>query len=261
MEKIISLNPKQCRRWSYADRSDFEMGDLYKLAQDIRENGQIDPVLVRPTGEKETPYEIVAGSRRFEACKVGDLPLKARVEELSDSEAFIAQIKENQKEFISDYSKGIFYSKLLEDQKATKAEILRTAQLSRQQLDRYLTFKKVPDVIWRSVGNMSKVSVRAAQTIYLLSQKGESYVEALLEISDEIKKGAGSRRIEQMVEEIVQGEVGKIDHEATLTLPNGQKIGSWKKNGIAFSKDLSIDQKRLSQALIKFFMKEQGTGA
>jgi len=261
MEKIINIDPKHCRRWAYADRSDFEMGDLFKLAQDIRENGQIEPVVVRPTGDKDTLYEVITGSRRFEAARSGDLSLRARVVNLSDGQAFVAQVKENQKEGISDYSKGIFYSRLLEGKKATKAEILSVAQISRTQLDRFLTFKKVPEVIWRSVGNISKVSVRAAQTIFLLSKKGEAFVEALLEISDEIKKGAGSRRIDEMVGEIIQGESGKIDHEASLVLPSGQKIGTWKKNGIQFSKDIPIDQKKLSKALLVFFGKEQTTRA
>ena len=48
---LKELNPKECRRWKYADRSSFEMGDLFLLAEDIRQNGQIEPVIVRPLKE------------------------------------------------------------------------------------------------------------------------------------------------------------------------------------------------------------------
>jgi len=39
------------------------------------------------------------------------------------------------------------------------------------------------------------VTARSAETIYALSKRGESYKKALIEISDEIRKGAGSHRI------------------------------------------------------------------
>ena len=58
MEKIQSLNPKQCRRWEYADRSGFEFGDTHALAMDIQQKGQIEPVHARPVqGDKEAKYD------------------------------------------------------------------------------------------------------------------------------------------------------------------------------------------------------------
>lgn len=254
--EILSVDPRQCRRWAYADRCDFEMGDLVALAQDIRDNGQIEPVLARPTQDDEVAYEIVAGSRRFQACQQGNLPLKIRLENLTDEEALIAQIKENQKEGLSDYSKGIFYAKMLAEGKATKASLLAATKLSRTQLDRYLTFQKVPDTLWRYVGNMSKVSVRAAQTIHLLCQKGEAYQEALFESADEIRKGIGSRRLESLVKRLVKGDEKDIETEASLILPDGQKIGSWTKNGFKFSEDIRVNQEKLSQVLLNFFQEE-----
>ena len=37
---IITVNPADCKRWSYADRSAFEFGDIHKLGLDIKNNGQ-----------------------------------------------------------------------------------------------------------------------------------------------------------------------------------------------------------------------------
>ena len=60
---LKELNPKECRRWKYADRSSFEMGDLFLLAEDIKQNGQIEPVIVRPIEESgDIKYEVCLAS-------------------------------------------------------------------------------------------------------------------------------------------------------------------------------------------------------
>ena len=44
--KIIEVNPSHCKRWKYADRSSFEFGDVTALAEDIKQNGQIEPAKI-----------------------------------------------------------------------------------------------------------------------------------------------------------------------------------------------------------------------
>ena len=66
--QIIEINPRDCTRWKYADRSHFEFGNTRSLSEDIKENGQVEPVIVRPLLNSEYKYEIIAGSRRFQAC-------------------------------------------------------------------------------------------------------------------------------------------------------------------------------------------------
>ena len=45
--QIIEVDPKNCIRWEFADRSGFEFGDIFELAQDIAQNGQVEPVILR----------------------------------------------------------------------------------------------------------------------------------------------------------------------------------------------------------------------
>lgn len=44
---IVELKPSECTRWKYADRSFFEFGNISELAEDIKTNGQIEPIHVR----------------------------------------------------------------------------------------------------------------------------------------------------------------------------------------------------------------------
>jgi ParB family chromosome partitioning protein len=79
-ETIIKIDPKSCICWEYADRQEFEMGDLNKLANDILMNGQLQPIIVREVGEN---YEIIAGQRRWRACKIAGINVKAIVRNLN----------------------------------------------------------------------------------------------------------------------------------------------------------------------------------
>ncbi|RZI45473.1 ParB N-terminal domain-containing protein [Candidatus Finniella inopinata] len=55
---VIEVDPKKCRRWKLADRSGFEFGNIYALAEDIKKNGQVEPVLVRPYTQVRIPVQI-----------------------------------------------------------------------------------------------------------------------------------------------------------------------------------------------------------
>ncbi len=250
--KIFTLNPRDCTRWHYADRSSFEFGDISALAEDIKRNGQIEPVLVRKSKDNHYQYEIIAGSRRWKACLEADLQLKAILHDVSDEQASIIQIKENQSLDLCDYSKGIYYAKILQDQKMTQEKLTQNINLSRRKLQNFLCFNKVPQAIWDAVGNISRVSSRTAYTIYTLS-KNQQCIPILIELADEIRKGIGSIRLENLVNQILSGKDSTALKSKTITMTSGVIIGSWKNNTIKLSKDLNIDQDKFLQYLAKFF--------
>ena len=102
--EIIEVDPRVCKRWQYADRNSFEFGDTNILAEDIKRNGQITPVFVRTLKDNgKFKYEVIAGSRRLQACLAADLPLKAILTNVTDAEAATVQIKENEQVGLSEY--------------------------------------------------------------------------------------------------------------------------------------------------------------
>ncbi len=250
--KIFTLNPRDCTRWHYADRSFFEFGDISALAEDIKRNGQIEPVIVRKSRNSNYQYEVIAGSRRWKACLEANLQLKAILHDVSDEQATIIQIKENQSLDLCDYSKGVYYSKILQDQKISQEKLIQNLNFSKRKLQYFLCFNKVPQAIWNAVGNMSKVSSRTAYTIYTLS-KNQQCVPILIELAEEIRKGIGCTRLENLVNQILLGKGSDALKSKTITMPSGVIIGSWKNNTIKLSKDLNIDQDKFLQYLAKFF--------
>ncbi len=122
-------------------------------------------------------------------------------------------------------------------------------------MDNYLTFEKVPSIIWEAVGNLSRVSSRSAAAIYNLSKKGKDYTDALIDLADEIRKGAGCKKLENMVMLAVKGDTETIEFQQTILLASGQPIAKWTKNGIQFAKDISVNQNDIAHILIKYFQK------
>lgn len=255
--EVIKINPRVCTRWKYADRNSFEFGDTNILAEDMKRNGQVTPVFVRALkGDSEFQYEVIAGSRRLQACMSADLTLDAIVVDISDIEAATIQIKENEQLGLSEYSKGLSYAKLKDDGKLTQEQLAEIVGCSRKKIQSLLCFQKVNKDIWNAVVNMTKVSARSAETILALSKRSTAHIEALKEIAEEIRKGAGSVRIEKMVETIINGELGNIDEEP-IFLPNGQVVAAWKKGGVFFSKNVHFDKKKFNKILIEFFKDKQ----
>ena len=70
-ETVGELNVDQLQAGQYQPRTKMDPASLEELAQSIREQGLISPILVRPIGENK--YEIIAGERRFRASKLAGL--------------------------------------------------------------------------------------------------------------------------------------------------------------------------------------------
>lgn len=75
------------------DRTKFDPDKLADLAASIRESGLLQPILVRPQGER---YEIMAGERRFRACALAGVdPIPCIVKDAGDEEAATIMLTEN----------------------------------------------------------------------------------------------------------------------------------------------------------------------
>lgn len=251
--QIVTVDPKDCTRWKYADRGNFEFGDVVELADDIKNNGQIEPVHLRLLkNDPKFKYEIIAGSRRWKACLDADLPLKAVIEDVTDEHAAIIQIKENQGLDICDYSKGMYYTKLLSDLNMTQVQLAKNLGITRQKLVNYLYFAKIPKVILDAAGNVTKVTSRTASTIFALSQKGSKYIDALIDCADDIRKGIGASSLEKLVLSKVKNDATILSH-SPLTLDDGTIVGTWKNGDFKLKKDLNINKEKFLKHILKFF--------
>ena len=77
------------------DRAVFNQTDLQTLADNIKDNGLIQPISVRRLDDTNL-YQIIAGERRFRACQLAQMEtIAALVLDVSDQEASILMMAEN----------------------------------------------------------------------------------------------------------------------------------------------------------------------
>ncbi len=223
IEKVMKLNPNEIGNWEFRDRQDFELGDIEALAESISHQGQAQPIIVVEANSifktsdtsKDTQYIVIAGYRRWLACKSKNINVDAIVRRLNFDQAIACLVSENEKEKVSDYSKGIFYHNLLIKDQVTKKNLYEKLRINRSVFDNYLSFAEVPKEVWDAVGDMSKVSARTSYTVKSICQKGEKEKRAILAIADKISLGIGEKKITALVNKILAGDKFKVRKNAT----------------------------------------------
>ena len=89
-----TLKLGQLQPGKYQPRTRMDEGSLYELAESIKSQGIIQPILVRPVGA--SGYEIIAGERRFRAARLAGLvEVPVLVKEVPDEAAAVIALIEN----------------------------------------------------------------------------------------------------------------------------------------------------------------------
>ena len=234
MNNIIEIPTAEIKNWDYHDRPENELGDLEALANEFKEIGQLQPCIVRELKDHSSGfvYELIVGERRWRAAQIADLPLKVVVKDLSDSEAAIMQASENyNRQDLSDFARGISYSKLIDEGIINAAQLTKALQISKQQISRLLSFGKIPKEIIESVKDMSLVSARTAEHIKQLSNKGELYIEAIISCSEKIREGkVGYEKLNEYVENFLNTNFKTRKTSEKLFSRNGMHLFTIKNH-------------------------------
>ena len=152
---LLSPNPFQ-PRLTMTDES------LEELAQSIRQNGIIQPIIVRRSGDR---YEIVAGERRWRAAaRAGLLRVPVAVRDIPDTKLLeIALIENIQRENLNPIDEAIAYRRLIEEFRLTQEAVATAVGKDRASIANYLRLLKLPDDIQHEVaiGALSMGHARA----------------------------------------------------------------------------------------------------
>lgn len=127
-------------------RRHFDENAITTLADSIRQHGLIQPILVRSTG---TGYQIVAGERRWRACRMlGMSEIPAVVKEFSDSEtAQIALIENIQREDLNPIEEAAAYKELMENYDMTQEELSKAVGKSRSAIANAVRLLNMPEKV------------------------------------------------------------------------------------------------------------------
>lgn len=93
-DTVAELDISKIQAGAYQPRTLMDHSSLEELAESIKEQGLISPILVRPISK--TKYEIIAGERRFRASKLAGLKkVPVLIRKISDEKALAWALIEN----------------------------------------------------------------------------------------------------------------------------------------------------------------------
>lgn len=115
-----------------------------ELAESIRSQGLLQPILVRPLNGR---YEVVAGHRRYLAHRlIGQVKIKALVKEMDDEEVFVIRAMENdQREDLNPIEKAKVYKRLKDKFGWSAGQISQKMGRSKPAVLRYLELLEIPE--------------------------------------------------------------------------------------------------------------------
>ena len=138
--KNISVNPYQPRKM-------FREGELRELADSIKENGLIQPIVVSQI--EGNRFEMISGERRFRACKMAGLEhIPILVKRVTDREKLAMAIIENvQRSNLNCIEEGLAYYQLMDEFNLTQEEVAKKMGKERSTVANFLRILKLPRIV------------------------------------------------------------------------------------------------------------------
>lgn len=183
---------------SQQPRIKIEEGKLEELADSIRQNGLVHPILVRRLGEK---YQIIAGERRWLAARRAGLErIPAIIKDLPEDKLLELALVENiQREDLNPIEEALAYQRLLEMHRLKQEELAARIGKDRVSIANALRLLKLPEKI-RGALEQKKISAGHAKA--LLALPSEQQQVALCEKI--IAQNLSVRETERLAREMLE---------------------------------------------------------
>ena len=205
MEKFEIISITDIQKNPYQPRKEFDGEKLDELAQSIKENGVIQPIIVRQS--PVIGYEILAGERRYRASLLAGLTsIPAVVKQLSDQEMMVQSIIENlQRENLNPIEEARAYESLVE-KGFTHTEIADKMGKSRPYISNSIRLLSLPEQIISEVENGKLSQAHARSLVGLNKEQQDYFFQRIME------EDISVRKLEALLTEKKQKKLQKNDH-------------------------------------------------
>lgn len=134
----VSPNPDQ-------PRTNFKKEELEELSSSIEKDGLLQPILVRPVAGNK--YQIIAGERRWQACKlVGLKTVPVRIKEADDDLSLELALVENiQRSDLNPIEEAYGYRRMMERRNLTQSEVAQAMSKGRSTVANALRLLELPE--------------------------------------------------------------------------------------------------------------------
>ncbi|MGF1591844.1 MAG: ParB/RepB/Spo0J family partition protein [Kiloniellaceae bacterium] len=140
---------EQLRPGRFQPRHRFDEAAVAALAESIKAQGILQPILVRRLAERPNEYEIVAGERRWRAAQIAKLhEVPVIIRDLTDAESLELAIVENvQRQDLTPLEEAEGYRRLIDEFQHTQENLARTLGKSRSHVANTLRLLSLPPVV------------------------------------------------------------------------------------------------------------------
>ncbi len=214
------------QRGKYQPRRDMDSTALEELAQSIRAQGVMQPIVVRPIGNAR--FEIIAGERRWRASQLAGLDkIPAMVREVPDEAAIAMALIENiQREDLNPIEEAVALQRLQQEFQLTQQQVAEAVGKSRVTITNLLRLISLPEEIKTllSHGDLEMGHARA-----LLGLPAEQQIEGARHV---VARGLTVRQTEALVRQWSStkekpAEVAKVDPDISrLEQRLAERLGS-----------------------------------
>jgi ParB family chromosome partitioning protein len=200
---------------NFQPRTSFDEERLEQLAQSIRANGIIQPLLVRRLSSER--YQLVAGERRWRAAqRAGLFKVPCVVKEIPEDKMLeLALIENIQRQELNAIEEAHAYKRLIETLGLTQEMVAQRVGRDRTFITNYLRLLRLPDDIQKMV-EAEQLSMGHARALV-----GVDEPEIQRKLAKEIsEKGLSVRQTERAIKRIVEGESTEAVTTAVKEDPN-----------------------------------------
>ncbi|MFZ8953146.1 MAG: ParB/RepB/Spo0J family partition protein [Gammaproteobacteria bacterium] len=189
---IVNLHPCQ-----FQPRKDFKKEQLQELASSIKEQGIIQPIIVRVSGSQANYFEIIAGERRWRAAQLAGLEtLPAIVRKLSDDQVMAMTLIENiQREDLNAIEEAQALKRLVDDLGMSHEEVGKVVGMSRESVSNMIRLIDLPEAV-RAMVVDGDLSMGHARALLGVGERG-----SIISLANRVKlEGLSVRKTERLVQ-------------------------------------------------------------
>ncbi len=197
--ELRKLPVELIRRGKYQPRVDMHTESLEDLANSIRAQGVVQPIVVKPDGKGE--YEIIAGERRWRAAQMAGLQeIPAVVRDVPDKTAMAMALIENiQRENLNPIEESNALQRLINEFSLTHQEVAEAVGRSRAAVSNLLRLLELHEDVRRM---LERRELEMGHARALLALKGAAQLTAAREVA---AKGLSVRETERLVRRLLAG--------------------------------------------------------
>ena len=243
MEEFKIVQIKDIQKNPYQPRKEFSEEKIQELAQSIKENGLIQPIIARKS--PVLGYEILAGERRYRASIAAGLSeVPVIIKQLSDQDMMLHSIIENlQRENLNPIEEAKAYQSLI-DKGFTHTEIAEKMGKSRPYITNLVRLLGLPKHILTEVESGKLSQAHARLLIQLSSDRQDTLLHRIQ------TENLSVRQVEQILQKTKKSSKKEKDH---FVKEEEQKL----KKILGLDVQISLQKKDSGKISISFHNQEE----